>query len=89
MKVKGFRVNPEELESQLLKHADVADCCVVPIPDEFSGELPKAFVVLTQDARSRIGTDAAQTEKLQAALIQVRYLSRSLNYCTSGLTRSF
>ncbi|KAJ7350573.1 acetyl-CoA synthetase-like protein [Mycena albidolilacea] len=70
MKVKGFRVNPEELESQLLKHADVADCCVVPIPDEFSGELPKAFVVLTQDARSRIGTDAAQSEKLQAALIQ-------------------
>ncbi|KAJ7876161.1 acetyl-CoA synthetase-like protein [Mycena olivaceomarginata] len=68
-RLKDF-MKVKELESQLLKHADVADCCVVPIPDEFSGELPKAFVVLTQDARSRIGTDAAQTEKLQAALIQ-------------------
>ncbi|KAF8146903.1 acetyl-CoA synthetase-like protein [Mycena galopus ATCC 62051] len=70
MKVKGFRVNPEELESQLIKHADVADCCVVPVPDEFSGELPKAFVVLTQDARSRVGADAQQRANVEAALVQ-------------------
>ncbi|KAJ7925181.1 acetyl-CoA synthetase-like protein [Mycena leptocephala] len=70
MKVKGFRVNPEELEGQLLKHADVVDCCVVPVPDEFSGEVPKAFIVLTQEARGRVGTDAMQLAKLKAALIQ-------------------
>lgn len=73
MKVKGFRVNPEELEGQLLKHADVVDCCVVPVPDEFSGEVPKAFIVLTQEARGRVGTDAIQLAKLKATLIQVNF----------------
>ncbi|KAJ7153580.1 acetyl-CoA synthetase-like protein [Mycena crocata] len=70
MKVKGFRVNPEEIESHLLIHADVADCCVVPLPDEFSGEVPKAFVVLTQEARARVGGDEAQLAKLKKALSQ-------------------
>ncbi len=71
MKVKGFRVNPDELENHLLKHADVADCCVVPVPDEFSGEVPKAFVVLTQKARVRVGSDDSQLAQVKAALIQV------------------
>ncbi|KAF8920769.1 acetyl-CoA synthetase-like protein [Mucidula mucida] len=70
MKVKGFRVNPDELENHLLKHADVADCCVVPVPDEFSGEVPKAFVVLTQEARVRVGSDDSQLAQVKAALIQ-------------------
>ncbi|KAJ7270051.1 acetyl-CoA synthetase-like protein [Mycena haematopus] len=70
MKVKGFRVNPEELESQLLKHVDVADCCVVPVADEFSGELPKAFVVVTPDARSRLEADAEERVKLEATLLK-------------------
>ncbi|KAJ6475242.1 acetyl-CoA synthetase-like protein [Mycena vitilis] len=70
MKVKGFRVNPEELESQLLKHADVADCCVVPVADEFSGEVPRAFIVLTQEARGRLGADDNELAKLKAILIQ-------------------
>ncbi|KAJ6497606.1 acetyl-CoA synthetase-like protein [Mycena sanguinolenta] len=70
MKVKGFRVNPEEIESQLIKHEDVADCCVVPVADEFSGELPKAFVVLTQAARSRMDADEEQRSKLAASLLQ-------------------
>ncbi|KAK7057601.1 acetyl-CoA synthetase-like protein [Favolaschia claudopus] len=70
MKVKGFRVNPEELESQLLQHADVSDCCVVPVADEFSGEIPKAFVVLTPAARARLDADTAQRATLEAELLQ-------------------
>ncbi|KAI4104072.1 MAG: hypothetical protein L6R37_003478 [Teloschistes peruensis] len=45
IKVKGMQVAPAELESHLLTHPAVADCAVIPVPDEAAGELPKAFVV--------------------------------------------
>ncbi len=45
IKVKGFQVPPAELEGILLTHPDVADAAVIGVPDEESGELPKAFVV--------------------------------------------
>lgn len=49
IKVKGTQVAPAELEDLLLSHDDVADCGVISIPDEYSGELPKAYVVLKPD----------------------------------------
>ena len=45
IKVKGFQVAPAELEALLRAHPDVAEAAVVPMPDEQSGEVPKAFVV--------------------------------------------
>jgi acyl-CoA synthetase (AMP-forming)/AMP-acid ligase II len=45
IKVKGFQVAPAELESLLLKHPQIADVAVIPVPDERSGEVPKAIVV--------------------------------------------
>jgi acyl-CoA synthetase (AMP-forming)/AMP-acid ligase II len=45
IKVKGFQVAPAELEAVLRAHPDVAEAAVVPMPDEMSGEVPKAFVV--------------------------------------------
>jgi acyl-CoA synthetase (AMP-forming)/AMP-acid ligase II len=45
IKVKGFQVAPAELESLLLKHPKIADVAVIPVPDEDSGEVPKAIVV--------------------------------------------
>ena len=44
IKVKGFQVPPAELEGLLLTHPDIADAAVIGVPDEESGELPKAFV---------------------------------------------
>lgn len=49
IKVSGFQVAPAELEGHLLGHPVVADCAVIPVPDERSGEVPKALVVLRQD----------------------------------------
>ncbi|KAJ9155446.1 Acetyl-CoA synthetase-like protein [Pleurostoma richardsiae] len=46
IKVKGHQVAPAELEAHLLTHPAVSDCAVIQIPDERSGEVPKAFVVL-------------------------------------------
>ncbi|KAK0504084.1 phenylacetyl-CoA ligase [Armillaria luteobubalina] len=54
MKVRGFQVAPAELEGCILDHPDVSDACVVGIPDEYSGEVPLAFVVLTEEARSKV-----------------------------------
>ncbi|KAI0808848.1 hypothetical protein GGR55DRAFT_187993 [Xylaria sp. FL0064] len=45
IKTKGHQVAPAELEAHLLTHPAVNDCTVIPVPDEGSGEVPKAFVV--------------------------------------------
>jgi len=45
IKYKGYQVAPAELEALLATHPAVADCAVVPVPDNECGELPKACVV--------------------------------------------
>jgi acyl-CoA synthetase (AMP-forming)/AMP-acid ligase II len=50
IKYKGFQVPPAELEALLLNHPAVADAAVIPRPDEEAGEVPKAFVVLRDEA---------------------------------------
>ena len=45
IKVKGLQVAPAELEAHLLSHPSVADCAVIPVPDDRAGEVPKAYVV--------------------------------------------
>ncbi|CBY02286.1 similar to CoA ligase [Plenodomus lingam JN3] len=46
IKVKGIGVAPAELEDLLLGHPSVEDVAVLSIQDEYSGELPKAYIVL-------------------------------------------
>lgn len=71
MKVKGFQVAPAELEGCLLDHHDVADTCVVPILDSYSGELPMAFVVLHPDAAKRVASDPAEAERVKVSIKKV------------------
>jgi len=47
IKVSGFQVAPAELEAVLVSHPAVADACVAGVPDERSGERPKAWVVVS------------------------------------------
>lgn len=54
IKYKGFQVAPAELEALLLAHDSVADAAVIPVPDEEAGEIPKAYVVLKDDADSDV-----------------------------------
>lgn len=46
IKVKAIGVAPAELEDLLLGHYKVEDAAVIGIPDDYSGERPKAYVVL-------------------------------------------
>ena len=45
IKYKGYQVAPAELEALLLTHPAIADVAVVRSPDDYAGEVPKAFVV--------------------------------------------
>jgi len=45
IKVKGYQVAPSELEDLIRKHEGVVDVAVTGIPDERSGELPRAYVI--------------------------------------------
>ncbi|KAF2008866.1 CoA ligase-like protein, partial [Aaosphaeria arxii CBS 175.79] len=52
IKVKGIGVAPAELEDVLLSHEAVQDAAVVGMPDDYSGEVPKGFVVLKPGAKA-------------------------------------
>lgn len=51
IKVKGIAVAPAELEDLLLGHPTVEDVAVGPVPDDYTGQRPKAYVVLKPSVR--------------------------------------
>ncbi|PPQ73368.1 hypothetical protein CVT24_008585 [Panaeolus cyanescens] len=70
MKVKGFQVAPAELEGCLLDHPDVSNACVVGVPDDYSGEVPLAFVVLTQNAANKVKDDPAAGDAVKKSIMK-------------------
>jgi acyl-CoA synthetase (AMP-forming)/AMP-acid ligase II len=60
IKHNGKQVAPAELEALLLSHPAIADAAVIGRPDEASGEVPKAFVVLKNETTAADTTDTAQ-----------------------------
>jgi acetyl-CoA synthetase len=50
IKTSGYRVGPFEIESALLRHAEVIEAAAVGVPDPIRGEAIKAFVVLRAPA---------------------------------------
>lgn len=52
IKVRGQQVAPAELEDTLLSHPLVEDCAVLGIPDDYSGEVPKGYVVLKEGVKA-------------------------------------
>ncbi|KAJ6544154.1 amp dependent CoA ligase [Mycena capillaripes] len=69
IKVNGLQVSPADLEGCLLQHSKVADVCVVGIPNEKTGEVPLAFVVLTANAVS-LSQGTTEAEKIKVELMQ-------------------
>ena len=46
----GENIFPREIEEALVQHPLVAEVAVIGVPDEVRGEVPKAFVILTDSA---------------------------------------
>ncbi len=46
IKSSGYRIGPEEIESELAEHPAIAEVGVIGVPDEVRGQIAKAFVVL-------------------------------------------
>merc|ERR1711962_10870 len=65
IKVKGLQVAPSELEDLIRRHPGVNDVAVVGVPDERSGELPRAYVV--RKTRGTLETDIIDWVKERAA----------------------
>ncbi|OEU13519.1 acetyl-CoA synthetase-like protein [Fragilariopsis cylindrus CCMP1102] len=74
IKTRGFQVAPAELEELILGHDDVNDVAVIQIPDEASGELPRAYIVLKAEEKEEGSTDhdddKEQEEKLKKCIYE-------------------
>ncbi|MEM2546997.1 MAG: AMP-binding protein, partial [Candidatus Bathyarchaeia archaeon] len=57
IKVSGFQVWPREVEDVLCSHPAVLEAAVVGIPDEFHGEVPKAYVVLKGSYKGKVSSE--------------------------------
>ena len=85
MKVRGFQVAPAELEGHLLDHPYVSDVCVVGVPDEFSGEVPLAFVVPSSKAKQVTEAGPQGVIDVKKAICKVRFTGQVERF--SGLTQ--
>jgi long-chain acyl-CoA synthetase len=50
--VGGFKVFPSQVEAVLLQHPAVKEALVIGVPDDYRGEMPRAFVTLQDGARA-------------------------------------
>ncbi|KAH8928453.1 acetyl-CoA synthetase-like protein [Atractiella rhizophila] len=79
IKTKGNQVAPAELEGHILDHEAVADVCVIGIPDEYAGEVPRAYVVLSPAAQQLAASSQSKAEELKQS-IQKFVASRLIRY---------
>lgn len=82
--VKAFQVAPAELEGHLLGHSSILDAAVIGTPDEYSGELPLAFVVLRPEVSASIRHDPRRAAAVRASIFEVRIPGFLTPYCSLG-----
>ena len=76
IKFKGFQVAPAELEATLVAMPGISDAAVVGMPDDEAGEVPKAFVVVSEDGpdRSAIHDHFAQNLASYKQLAEIEFV---------------
>jgi 2-aminobenzoate-CoA ligase len=72
----GYNVGGPEVEDSLLKHAAVAECAVVGLPDEERGMIVKAFVVLKPGHEACEATAKALQDHVKSILAPFKYPRR-------------
>ncbi|MBS7262993.1 MAG: AMP-binding protein [Eubacteriales bacterium] len=48
IKCSGYRIGPFEVESVLMEHPSVLECCITAVPDALRGQIVKATIVLAK-----------------------------------------
>lgn len=66
IKTSGERVGPFEVESALVAHPAVVEAGVIGKPDPLRGQIIKAFVVLKEDYKKKLGLDNTSNDGRQA-----------------------
>jgi len=84
IKVKGLQVSPSELEDLMRRHPAVADVAIIGIPDEYAGELPRAYVVRKpgfdlseQQVREFVHPQVAPHKQLKGGIVFVDTIPKS------------
>ncbi|KAJ7472321.1 phenylacetyl-CoA ligase [Mycena galericulata] len=86
IKVKGLQVPPAELEGHLLTHPSVVDAAVVGVPDEYSGELPMAFIVLQPELAAAAEKNSLYAAKIRSSIFQhVSEVKSKHKWLTGGI----
>jgi acetyl-CoA synthetase len=69
----GYRIGPEEVEESLAGHGAVADAAVIGIPDEERGEVPKAYVVPSDDVDDPHALESTLQDHVRSRLAAYEY----------------
>eukprot|EP00111_Clytia_hemisphaerica_P021780 TCONS_00064045-protein len=84
IKYKGFQVAPAELEDLLISHENIVDSCVIGVPCERAGEIPRAYIVkkpgsdLTEDeVKDFVGERFSDHKHLRGGVQFVEQLPKS------------
>lgn len=84
IKVRGYQVAPAELEALLLTHEQVNDVAVIQIPDDLSGELPRAYIVKDpaadvseEDIKAWVKERVAPYKRLEGGVVFIDVIPKS------------
>lgn len=83
--VGGNKVSPEEIENAAKKLKEVADCGVIPVKDDFRGNVPKLFVQVKEGcaydpvAIKNFLAENLEAYKVPAYIEQIDLIPRSYN----------
>ena len=80
IKVRGYQVAPAELEALLLTHPNVGDAAVIPVDDEASGELPRAYITLKADELSQKVTENEVKEWVKGRVAPFKRLEGGVEF---------
>ncbi|SEH17238.1 acetyl-CoA synthetase [Natronorubrum sediminis] len=69
----GYKIGPTEIEECLAEHDAVASSGVIGVPHETRGEIPKAFVVLTDDADASESMRETLQDHVRSRLAKYQY----------------
>jgi amino acid adenylation domain-containing protein len=74
VKIRGVRIEPEEIAAVLSWHSDVTACAVVPMADQADDVMLVAYVVASRDPMDLAELRAFLAERLPAVMVPSRFV---------------